>query len=59
TTAKIVNYWQGQSTFVTGLTQETCRDFTHTGHGVRSGRGGRDGTPCTRRHARADGGVRP
>ncbi|MEW2162226.1 alginate lyase family protein [Streptomyces sp. NPDC007084] len=34
TTAKIVNYWQGQSTFVTGLTQETCRDFTHTGYGV-------------------------
>ncbi|MFF5725040.1 alginate lyase family protein [[Kitasatospora] papulosa] len=34
TTAKIVNYWQGQSTFVTGLTQETCRDFTHTGYGI-------------------------
>ncbi|WP_311315003.1 alginate lyase family protein [Streptomyces naphthomycinicus] len=31
---KIVSYWQGQSTFVTGLTQETCRDFTHTGYGV-------------------------
>ncbi|AZQ37946.1 hypothetical protein EJ357_34510 [Streptomyces cyaneochromogenes] len=31
---KIVNYWQGQSTFVTGLTQETCRDLTHTGYGV-------------------------
>ncbi|KOG13811.1 MULTISPECIES: alginate lyase family protein [Streptomyces] len=31
---KIVNYWQGQSTFVTGLTQETCRDFTHTGYGI-------------------------
>jgi hypothetical protein len=36
TTAKIVAYWQGQSTFVTGLTQETCRDFTHTGYGISS-----------------------
>ncbi|MHC3473106.1 alginate lyase family protein [Streptomyces sp. 7R007] len=34
TKAKIVAYWQGQSTFVTGLTQETCRDFTHTGYGI-------------------------
>ncbi|MGW1466886.1 alginate lyase family protein [Streptomyces sp. NPDC002308] len=34
TTAKIVSYWQGQSTFTTGLTQETCRDFTHTGYGI-------------------------
>jgi hypothetical protein len=34
TRAKIVDYWQGQSTFVTGLTQETCRDFTHTGYGI-------------------------
>jgi hypothetical protein len=33
---KIINYWQGQSTFVTGLTQETCRDFTHTGYGISS-----------------------
>jgi len=33
---KIVGYWQGQSTFVTGLTQETCRDFTHTGYGISS-----------------------
>ncbi|MGH4036182.1 alginate lyase family protein [Actinomycetota bacterium Odt1-20B] len=31
---KIVKYWQGQGTFVTGLTQETCRDFTHTGYGL-------------------------
>ncbi|MET9458623.1 alginate lyase family protein [Streptomyces canus] len=31
---EIVNYWQGQSTFVTGLTQETCRDLTHTGYGI-------------------------
>ena len=34
TTAKIVAYWQGQTTFVTGLTQETCRDFVHTGYGI-------------------------
>jgi hypothetical protein len=34
TTAKIVSYWQGQSTFVDGLTQETCRDFVHTGYGI-------------------------
>ncbi|KKD09115.1 alginate lyase family protein [Streptomyces sp. WM6386] len=31
---KVVKYWQGQSTFVTGLTQETCRDLTHTGYGI-------------------------
>ncbi|MDC0772059.1 alginate lyase family protein [Streptomyces sp. HD] len=31
---KIVKYWQGQGTFVTGLTQETCRDLTHTGYGI-------------------------
>ncbi|GAA1679135.1 alginate lyase family protein [Kribbella yunnanensis] len=31
---KIVGYWQGQGTFVTGLTQETCRDFVHTGYGI-------------------------
>ncbi|MEQ0563980.1 alginate lyase family protein [Amycolatopsis sp. NEAU-NG30] len=31
---EIVAYWQGQSTFVTGLSQETCRDFTHTGYGI-------------------------
>ncbi|WJV45671.1 alginate lyase family protein [Streptomyces flavofungini] len=31
---KIVKYWQGQGTFVNGLTQETCRDFTHTGYGI-------------------------
>lgn len=34
TREKIVAYWQGQSTFVTGLSQETCRDFTHTGYGI-------------------------
>ena len=36
TKAQIVGYWQGQSTFVNGLTQETCRDFTHTGYGIAS-----------------------
>jgi hypothetical protein len=36
TREKIVAYWQGQDTFVTGLTQETCRDFTHTGYGISS-----------------------
>ncbi|MFB7268940.1 alginate lyase family protein [Streptomyces sp. NPDC056244] len=33
---KIVSYWQGQGTFMTGLTQETCRDFVHTGYGISS-----------------------
>ncbi len=32
--SQIIGYWQGQSTFVTGLTQETCRDFTHSGYGI-------------------------
>ena len=36
TEAEIINYWQGQSTFVDGLSQETCRDFTHTGYGISS-----------------------
>jgi hypothetical protein len=36
TSAQIISYWQGQSTFVDGLTQETCRDFTHTGYGIAS-----------------------
>ncbi|MEU4225000.1 alginate lyase family protein [Nonomuraea sp. NPDC026600] len=31
---ELVKYWQGQTTFVTGLTQETCRDLTHTGYGI-------------------------
>jgi hypothetical protein len=34
TREKIVKYWQGQSTFVTGLTQEPCRDLTHSGYGI-------------------------
>ena len=33
---EIIGYWQGQSTFEQGLTQETCRDFTHTGYGIAS-----------------------
>ena len=32
--SQIISYWQGQSTFVNGLTQETCRDFGHTGYGI-------------------------
>jgi hypothetical protein len=36
TPSEIIGYWQGQSTFVTGLAQETCRDFTHTGYGISS-----------------------
>ncbi|GAA3002816.1 alginate lyase family protein [Streptomyces drozdowiczii] len=31
---KIIKYWQGQSTFMDGLSQETCRDLTHTGYGL-------------------------
>lgn len=34
TRAEIVDYWQGQSTFSDGLSQETCRDFGHTGWGL-------------------------
>lgn len=33
---RLVSYWQGQKKFVDGLTQETCRDFAHTGYGVAS-----------------------
>ncbi|HVV21067.1 MAG TPA: alginate lyase family protein [Pseudonocardiaceae bacterium] len=36
TKQQIIDYWQGQSTFVNGITQETCRDFTHTGYGIAS-----------------------
>ena len=36
TAAQIIAYWQGQSTFIDGLAQETCRDFTHTGYGISS-----------------------
>jgi hypothetical protein len=30
----IVRYWQGQTRFVDGLAQETCRDLGHTGWGL-------------------------
>lgn len=33
TPEEIIHYWQDQSKFVTGLAQETCRDFGHTGWG--------------------------
>ncbi|MDH2426867.1 alginate lyase family protein [Sphaerisporangium sp. TRM90804] len=33
---EIIRYWQGQTTFSDGLSQETCRDFTHTGYGISS-----------------------
>lgn len=36
TKAAIIDYWQGQSTFVNGIAQETCRDFAHTGYGIAS-----------------------
>jgi hypothetical protein len=31
---RLIGYWQGQETFVDGITQETCRDFGHTGWGL-------------------------
>ncbi|WP_030442761.1 alginate lyase family protein [Actinoplanes subtropicus] len=34
TPSELVTYWHGQSTFVDGLAQETCRDFGHTGYGI-------------------------
>lgn len=34
TRAELISYWHNQSTFVDGLAQETCRDFTHTGYGI-------------------------
>ncbi|MFB9527966.1 FG-GAP-like repeat-containing protein [Nonomuraea roseola] len=34
TKAEIIDYWHGQTKFVDGLTQETCRDFWHTGWGL-------------------------
>jgi hypothetical protein len=34
TRSEVASYWQGQNTFVNGLSQETCRDFTHTGYGI-------------------------
>ena len=35
--AAITNYWYGQDTFpVSGIAQETCRDFVHVGYGLAS-----------------------
>ncbi|MFE2169499.1 alginate lyase family protein [Streptomyces sp. NPDC059447] len=34
TRGELIDYWHGQSTFVDGLAQETCRDFGHTGMGI-------------------------
>ncbi|MGW5362235.1 hypothetical protein [Actinopolymorpha pittospori] len=36
TPEEIIRYWQGQTTFVAGLAQETCRDFGHTGWGFEA-----------------------
>jgi hypothetical protein len=36
TTEELIDYWQGQTTFVDGLAQETCRDFGHTGWGFEA-----------------------
>ena len=36
TAEEIVKYWQYQRSFVDGISQETCRDFTHTGYGIAS-----------------------
>jgi Alginate lyase len=32
--ADLIKYWYGQTTFVDGLAQETCRDFGHTFYGL-------------------------
>ncbi|KAI9044001.1 uncharacterized protein KD926_002380 [Aspergillus affinis] len=35
--SSIIDFWQGQSTFPeNGISQETCRDFAHTGYGIAS-----------------------
>jgi hypothetical protein len=34
TAARLIDYWQGQSTFVDGVGQETCRDFGHMEWGI-------------------------
>ncbi|MBF9133112.1 alginate lyase family protein [Plantactinospora sp. S1510] len=34
TRTEVVSYWHGQQQFSDGLSQETCRDFTHTGYGI-------------------------
>ena len=36
-TAKLIKYWQNQNIFQEdGISQETCRDLTHTGYGLAS-----------------------
>ncbi|GAB2513736.1 alginate lyase family protein [Nocardia heshunensis] len=34
TPADLTKFWWGQTALVDGLTQETCRDFAHTGYGL-------------------------
>jgi len=34
TSAKLIEYWYNQTTFVDGLAQETCRDFGHVSMGM-------------------------
>jgi Alginate lyase len=34
TQAALTSFWYGQTTFVDGLCQETCRDFNHTQYGL-------------------------
>ena len=37
TTAEIIKYWHNQDIFpISGITQETCRDFAHTSFGISS-----------------------
>ncbi|KAG5655617.1 hypothetical protein KAF25_003954 [Fusarium avenaceum] len=36
-TAEIIKFWNNQKTFpISGITQETCRDFAHTSFGISS-----------------------
>lgn len=33
----LIEYWQGQQYFnISGITQETCRDYAHTSYGISS-----------------------
>ena len=35
--AHIIKYWNGQTIYnMSGITQETCRDFAHTSYGISS-----------------------
>jgi len=36
TGADLIKYWHGQTTFMDGLAQETCRDFGHTAMGFNA-----------------------